>query len=223
MADQPKADMVMKFTITAGTDISAECALDKAEDDNLMEGFNPQTYDSYSNFFEISKFNFNIKVHEGDSAVSNLSQSAKLTAKPSADNKKLTGQFVRWRSAKAEDLPKLKYPVEFDTFTFTRLIDGASPIFFQRCCNSQSFLSAALVKRVQTEVNKPTKGFLRIDFDHVLVTGIDWDDGDVLSETCKFICRGFVLQYSQQNDDGSLNTPSSAEWKQMLEQDGGSQ
>ena len=216
---KPGNKIELTFAITEGTDITAECALDKATkpDDDLMKGFIPQTYDSYSNFFEITKFEFGLKLHEDDGAVGGMSQSAKVTTKPVTD-KKLTGEFVRWRSVPDEKLDKIKYPVEFETFSFSRMIDGASPIFFQRCCNSQSFASAALVKRVQTKVNERPRGFLRIDFENVLVIGVDWDDGDVLSETCKFICRKFTLKYCKQNADGSLDPPVSPPptWEQLL-------
>ena len=80
-----------------------------------------------------------------------------------------------------------------------------------------------MVKRVSTGLPSvtlpnmppmPPVGFLKIKFSDVLIIGLDWDDGDMINETCKFICRGFDLFYRRQNDDGSLdNTTYSASWK----------
>ncbi len=243
MADQGKADMVMKFMQKGGNPVSAECALDKDPNDPFMKDFHPASYQDYSDFFEISSFDFGVEVKDDDTAVGAMSKNAQsgqgAPAKAAAPSK-VKGGFVSWRSATNEQLKDLDYPIEFDTFSFKRLIDAASPIFFQACCGTTTFASATLVKRVSigmlggggnflnaqvkvgplnlsltgsSGINRPPQGFLRIDFTNVLIIGIDWDDGDVLNETCKFICQGFKLQYRQQNDDGSLKTAvAPAEW-----------
>jgi len=69
---------------------------------------------------------------------------------------------------------------------------------------------------------KPAQAFLRIDFYEVLVTHLDWDDGDLLNESCTFICRkGFKIQYRRQSADGSLLEPVSIEWTADLDALGG--
>ncbi len=242
MADQSKADMVMKFIQKGGTPVSAECALDKDPNDPFMKDFHPAPYQDYSDFFEIQSFDFGMEVKDDDTAVGALTKNSQGQGPPSKGGTpaKAKGGFVSWRSAKTDELKNLDYPIEFDTFSFKRLIDAASPIFFEACCGTKTFDSATLVKRVSigmlggggnflnaqvnlgplhlsltgsSGINRPPQGFLRIDFTNVLIIGIDWDDGDVLNETCKFICQGFKLQYRQQNDDGSLKTAvAPAEW-----------
>lgn len=220
--EQGKSDMVMRFTLD-GRPVWAECSLDVAPGDSMMEGFQQSSYDSYSNFFEITDFEFGIALSDQDESVSALGQHAKQGhqhARPPAGAAPAAakGKFVRWRSAKEDEYRKIKYPLEFDKFTFTRAIDGASPIFFQACCNTQSFTSAALVKRVSEgdrgQGSGPAVGFLRIDFKDVLITGVDWDDGEVIREKCTFICKAMRLQYRQQSPGGSLLSPVGMSWDQ---------
>ncbi len=54
-------------------------------------------------------------------------------------------------------------------------------------------------------------GFLRFDFRDVLMTGIDWDDGDLVSESCTFICRAMRVRYKQQSVTGELPPKHSAQ------------
>ena len=98
--------------------------------------------------------------------------------------------------------------MEFNAFSFTRLLDAASMPFFNCCCNSVSFKSAALVKRLSVGVVGDNRmrpmGFLRFDFRDVLLTGVNWDDGDLVSESCTFICRAMRVRYKQQDVKGTV-------------------
>lgn len=215
MADQSKTDMVMKFTLKGSGDVNAECALDKNENDRFMDGFNPASYQDYSNFFEVTDFGFGMKLKEDDQNVSALSQHQHGSG--NSQPSRTAGQFARWRSATDDEVKdrKVQYPVEFDQFTFSRLIDSASPIFFEHCCNTKSFDSAALVKRISQGGNRAAVGYLRFDFTDVLITEVHWDDGDVVKESCTFICKGIKVQYKPQNADGTLKpSVKPAEWNQ---------
>ena len=65
-----------------------------------------------------------------------------------------------------------------------------------------------LVKRIsqgqQGGVSRPTVGYLRMDFTKVLITGVGWDDGDVVKEKCEFICQGLKMTYRRQQADGTV-------------------
>lgn len=206
--DQNKTDLVMQFVLD-GQPVWAECALDIAPGDTLMSDFKSADYDNYSSFFEASNFSMSLSVKENDESSNGLSQHVRQPAQQTKSP--VTGPFSRWRSATTPQEAKAlasKYPVEFDTFTFERVIDRASPIFFQSCCTSTTFDSAVLVKRMsqgdQGGGSRPTVGYLRIDFTKVLITGIHWDDGDVVKETCEFICRSMKLKYRKQKADGTI-------------------
>ena len=214
MADQQKSDLVMKFLTKENTPVYAECALGKDKNDAFLTDFNPQTYDSYSDFFEVSKFGFGFEVKDEDDSKSKLSGDKDKGTKYSKKAKSglVQGEFASWRSATDAQAPNVTYPLELDSFRFERLIDAASPVFFKHCCDSKSFLSATLVKRVSTGGDHGPVGFLRIDFKDVLITSLSWDDGDMTTEKCEFICRDFWLRYKQQKADGSLGPMAEAKW-----------
>jgi type VI protein secretion system component Hcp len=201
--DKSNADIVMKFVLE-GKPVFAECTLDIASDDTLMKDFLParNNQSSYANFFEVSDFDLAISLKESDDV-------GGRSGARSAGAQAAGGAFARWRSAANADYKSIYYPLEFDNFNFERIIDRASPIFFQSCCKSQSFESAALVKRIaqgnKGGVTRPAVGFLRIDFTNVLITGIDWSDGDVIKERCEFICQKMQITYRKQRSDGTVS------------------
>ena len=204
---QNTTDLVMKFVLNQQP-VWAECALDIAPNDTLMKDFLKNTnYDNYSNFFEVTNFDFSIALKESDESNNVISQQARnhQTQHPKLG---ANNAFARWRSATNAEYKSIYYPLEFDQFNFKRVIDSASPIFFQCCCESRTFDSAVLVKRVaQGDLGGPKNqsiAFLRIDFTKVLITGINWDDGDLVTESCEFICQGMKVTYRRQKEDGTV-------------------
>ena len=213
--DQPKADMVMQFVRKdGGGPVLAECALETDPDDKFLTGFTPQTYDTYSDFFEITKFEFGVEVKDEDASKKKDKGGTHKDpkGKDGKDSSKGKGAFLSWRAATDSDVKTIQYPLEPDKFSFERQIDSASIVFFEACCKSQTFEKATLVKRVQTTPDKPAQGFLQMIFYQVMITGLNWDDGEMLNETCEFICRGFEVFYRLQNFDGSLGEKIPAHW-----------
>lgn len=220
-----RTDLIMQFYTDESQAISGECALEVAKGDDLMKGFEPADYQNYSNFFEINSFDFKVSVKENqkskDSPLNRPGGSAdvqKAINRP-PQQRNTSGAFATWRSAKATELREIYYPLDFDTFSFKRPLDAASPIFFQKCCNLQTFKKAVLVKRRSQGITDasgkvvPAVGYLRIDFTEVLITGIEWDDGEMVEEKCEFICKGMTIQYRKQNDDGRVEASGpSATW-----------
>jgi type VI protein secretion system component Hcp len=202
-----KTDLIMKFVLERN-DVEAESNLDVSPDDTLMKDFEKGTdYDDYTNFFEIDTFSMSMQLHGDDQSASTLHQHAQ-SKQPSAQP--ASGQFARWKSASRDEYKNMRFPLEFEKFTFERVIDSASPVFFQCCCTSRTFDRAVLVKRVSQgesgSVQRPALGYLRIDFSKVLITGIGWDDGDLVKEQCEFICQKMVITYRRQDVSG--NVPS---------------
>lgn len=245
MADDPKSDLVMQFVLD-GRPVLAECALDKHPKDEFMTDFKPADYDTYSNFFEVQKFSFGVEVKDEDSTKAKGQAQAGATTSAGANvqahghghgqtqagaaaaqkgKDKTKGAFRSWRSATDEQVKNaLKFPFETDAFSITRLIDRASPVFFEACCNSQTFDTATLVKRIavgsglssnsslRVNTGAAAMGFLQIKFSKVLIVNLDWDDGDMITESCEFICQGFEVKYKRQKGDGSLDAAVSASW-----------
>jgi type VI protein secretion system component Hcp len=214
MADQSKTDLFMKFRLQNGKHVPAECALDKSKDDPFMADFEPAPYQDYSNFFEVFDFDFSLKLTDHDQDTGALGKQRGNGANGRSTSR-VAGQYARWRSLTDDQVrAKLSYPVEFNQFQFKRLIDSASPIFFQYCLNSISFQDAALVKRV-SQGDGSSIGYLRLDFTDVLITNVDWDDGDVVTESCTFICKKLVVKYRSQAASGTLQKESEpATWDQ---------
>jgi type VI protein secretion system component Hcp len=213
--DDNKSDMVMKFVTQDGKDMESESTLDKLAGDPLMQDFVPikQDYNDYSNFFEIQSFSFSMKLAGDDTNVGPMKQSGIHVARD---------EFSSWRSVKTKELglgndkhsadSAKRYPVEFDTFTFTRQIDSTTPYFFNACCYQKSFKSAALVRRIATggagaaNSTRQSVGHIRFDFSDVLITSLDWSDGDLVTETCAFICKAMRVLYRQQSFGGDFTT-----------------
>lgn len=216
MPDQNATDLVMKFVLK-GKPVWAECALEVDPDDKLMDDFGTNKgYDNYAEFFEVSGFDFSLSLKENDDNPN--SPSVRQTARPGAppgqngqQGKQRQMPFSSWRNAVGQQYKKIFFPLEFDDFNFERTIDAASPIFFESCCNSQTFDSATLVKRLSRgDYGSTDSGslaqvaFLRIDFKEVLITSISWDDGDVVKEKVSFICKKMTIKYRQQSMKGEI-------------------
>ncbi len=201
MADDHKTDIVMKFERKGGAgDVNAECALDKAKGDDFMDGFEPQTYDSFSNFFEVQGFSYGFEVKDE----SDTKQEGGAKHQAPKKDKLVSGDFVSWRTGTDDEAKNVKLQLEFRSFKFERLIDSASPIFFDHLVKSKSFASAILVKRVSVGADGTAMGFLRLEFFDVLLTSLDWDDGDMTKEKVEFICKKFIMRFRPQKADGSL-------------------
>lgn len=227
MADEHKTDILMLFKLKDGTGVDAECALGKMNGDDFMDEFEPQSYQDYSNYFQVKTFNYHFELEEADASTGSGEQTSVPThkagpaaapppppTKPAPSNVK--GAFASWRAATDAEAEKMLFKLDFPPFEFERVIDAASPIFFDHCTKSKSFRSAILVKRKSfsrdADTNAP-QAYLRIDFTYPLIVGVNWDDGDLTTEKVQFICQKFKVQYKQQRPDGTMLAAVEAEWK----------
>lgn len=222
-------DIAMLFVLDGNAPVWAESTLNVSDGDTLMRGFDPITsYDDYSNFFDITSFDLAMSVKPDEGAVGSGAPSGghpgagagkPAAGKPAVDAKGggAAELFDRWRSATEAEADKMRFPLSFDSFSFTRVIDGASPILFQACANQTSFKQAALVKRVSTgQIEGPLRqslAFLRFDFFDLQLKSVEWEDGDLVTETCSFTCKRMTFQYRQQQAAGNLlPVNGQAEW-----------
>ena len=111
----------------------------------------------------------------------------------------------------------LQYPIDLEEISISRQLDKASPIFLQSCLKLQPFTKAVIVKRkvvggVMAKSSVRHLGFLRLEFTKPLITAVDWEDGEIVREKLKFICRGVTVAYRPQKPDGSLGDPVSMSW-----------
>ena len=236
--DESAFDIAMKFVTKEGGPVWAESTLDVAKEDKLMKDFEPITdYNDYSNFFEVQSFDFAMNVVPADAVSGGHNRGLGTpggltypmqpnggTAAAGHGAAKVGDPFQSWRSATEHDARKTKFKLSFDSFRFTRVIDGASPLFFQYCSRQKSFKSAAIVKRVSTGLrgglDRQSLAFMRIDFKEVLLKSVKWSDGALVTESCEFVCNSLSFQYRQQQVGGSLGSPTdraTATWDRTID------
>jgi hypothetical protein len=105
--------------------------------------------------------------------------------------------YGKWKSATPDELKKvLPYPVDMNEVTIDRTYDKASPILYQMCCDSETFPSVSLIKRKDIG-DTFLRGFLRLDFEDVMVTSVEWKNGEVMKETFTFVFRRVTVKYRQ--------------------------
>lgn len=198
--------------------------------DPLMLDFEPGYY------FEVDSFDFGVSVLDSDDAESSgleegsgeRGNNDNYIGGPrrgaAADQK---GGGKRGKPAKRRrqfkkfiDMPTgrvgddLDFSIDIDAVKFTRQMDKASPIFFKHCVKKKPFKQVTLVKRKMTGNRGFHETFLRMDFFAVLLTKVEWDDGDeYVKETCQFIFRKVHVQYKPQAEHGALGKPIFADWE----------
>jgi type VI protein secretion system component Hcp len=106
--------------------------------------------------------------------------------------------YAKWKSATPTQIQEIMattpYPIEMGEVSIERTFDKASPILFDFCCNSKTFESVSMIKRKDIG-DVFLRGYLRLDFYNVLITGIDWKNGDVMKETFTFVFRQLQINY----------------------------
>ena len=109
--------------------------------------------------------------------------------------------------------PDLNYDIDVHPFSFSRQMDMASPIFLEHCASVTPFARATLVKRKFTGNLGFHESYLRIVFTDVLLTGVEWDDGDFVKEKCSFVYRQMDVSYRPQKADGTLDKSVPGSWQ----------
>jgi len=207
-------DVLMMIVGADGKGVPAECTTDDItfDGDDLMDDFEEGT------FFEVEDWDFGINVEDKDEG-----ESAKPGTTPKTASK---AKFSRWMSmalnsigggGKSQGDAAGGYPVELEPFSFTRFVDKASPLLFNACSNKLSYKSAVVVKRKDIGSDYGLQTYFRIDFTDVLIISLAWDNGPVIKEKVKFICRQALIQYKQQKADGSLGAAISGSWVRKME------
>lgn len=220
MADD-STDVLMTFT--GGTKFEAECQATWAQEDTMKSDF------SAGAFFQIEDFSLSGGLETEESS----EEKSRNGSESSSGGNQLRGNGGKdgrdgglKKSKKAYRGNKfanyilegsLRYPIDLQEISISRQFDKASPIFLQSCLKLVPFTKAVIVKRKVvggvTETSSVRHlGFLRMEFTKPLITSIDWEDGDIVREKLKFVCRGLMIAYRPQKPDGSLGDPVSMSW-----------
>jgi type VI protein secretion system component Hcp len=221
MADKDSIDVLMTFIVSGTTAVPAEGTSEWDKDDtDMMEGFQDGM------FFEVDDFSFGVSL--GGSENSGGAEAAGTSPSSSPGKNELHSRDghgnpanVQKGASKAGSANRFAKYIESGTqdfkpevqeITITRQVDIASVRFLQSCFNYSKFERAILVKRKFTGNTDFHEAFLRLEFKEPLITGVEWDEGEIVKEKLKFVCRGVVAAYRQQNADGTLKGARSASW-----------
>ena len=209
---------VLMMLVQGGRAIAAGGTSRLDDTDGMLSDF------SAGKFFEIEQFSFGLNLSDFETgqtsgvaaaAMPKLPAAGGAQKDPTASVVPQKSKFASWRDRKKtrQAIAAISFPVELDPFSFTRMVDRASPLLFESCASTTSFASATIVKRKVTgRKSYALQGYMRIDFTDVLLVGMTWDDGEMIKEKCRFICRGLRVQYKPQASDGTLAAAMSAEW-----------
>jgi type VI protein secretion system component Hcp len=213
MADKDAVDILMTFIQTSGSGVDAESSSIWDDTDTDMMG-DFQTGCA----FEVEDFKFSADLRDsegkdgrgsgssgrggGTNALHNLpgrNNNANNTQKE--DSTKRSSSFAGY----LQTGNSRQYPADVKEITVTKQMESSSVTLLQNCLNAVPFKKAVLVKRKFTGNQQFHEAFLKLEFTEPLITGVDWDQGDVVKETLKFICRGITVVYRPQSDDGTLD------------------
>ena len=227
-----KTDILARFQLKDSTDaIAAECQLSISPSDALALKKVPSPDNVYGGAFtpgsycQLDSFNFGVQVIDKESA-EHKDRLKKESEKPDStkpDKKEpktfdaSKQEFYLWRTmtdtptaqTEADILGQLAFKA--GEFSLSRRIDCATPILFQMCCDQKPLGYVSILKRMQA---RPRSGsgatpleqisFLRVDFTDALITGVDWNDGEVLEEKLKFQATAMAFRFLSQDATGKL-------------------
>ena len=104
--------------------------------------------------------------------------------------------------------------VSVSDFSIMKSTDSSSPPLFQKCCDGT--VIATGVVTLQRQTNQGAQAYLVYNFTNVYVTSIQWSgsggSGDSPMESVSFCFEVGTVDYSPQNDDGSLGNAIHGGW-----------
>jgi len=169
-------------------------------------------------FCELREFSFAAGVGGSLSKHSQKKRKGEKAALPVEDDgesSELQKVFkIRGDQDKRRDKRAAGEDVDMQPVEFTRLMDSMSTLLFQALVGCETLESISVVKRKATGSANSGDCYLRLDFNKVLVTNLDWKDSEhVILETCTFIYRKLTIRYRPQRPDGTLDAAIQSEWE----------
>ncbi len=188
-----EGDTLMYFVQEKGADaMAAESTSALTDGDRTTLDFKPGQY------FEVESFTFGMD----------------LSDKEGDDDNGDSRSYARWRALKPDEpKPDQPFKAEPQDVSVTRRIDACSPLLMQYCLDTKAFDKAVIVKRAQgVGAQAQMRGFMRMEFSDVRLRAVEWQDGDVIREVCKFKFAAVKVTYRQRRQDNTLGAPWSCEW-----------
>ena len=232
MAETNGIDVLMRVSVTGGSlAMEAESMADFAP----LDGADTMVSDFKTGYFcELREFDFSA------GAENSMSKTAAATAKtaqpaPAKEGEqRKVGAHVAQVMAKLEERAAIERGfrdrierrergdfVDMREVSYTRIMDSASPLLFKALTDCTTLKTISVVKRKAAGTTVSGLGYLRLDFEDVLLTQLDWKDSEhIMLESGTFIYRKLTIKYLSQKADGSLIPGSSATWKMKAQRTG---
>lgn len=213
--DEDTSQLLMRLVPKGSSKaLAAECRIELggAAKEPLAEDFAPGYY------FEVLDFDLGLdlkgdEVETGSAATS--ASHARNGHKPAVSGTPATKAttFTAWRTADPSRLKSLPpYPIVPDVLKFTRSMDRASPVLFKHYANRLEFGTAVLIKRLIWGETSTLQTVMRLELLDTALVDLSWTQGDVIRETLQLEYKKLTLSFRVQDDDGLLETASSASW-----------
>lgn len=201
-------DVLMRIVAKTGA-MPAESRTEFMADkviDTLRTGFD------IGKFCDLSAFKFAAGVETG------LSKKEKKRAKAASDDQSRPrierGLEIRQSQANKSVKRGQAEAMDMQPVEFTRVLDTASTLLFQAMTNCETLDEVSIAKRKAAGTSNAGEIFLRLDFQSVLVTELEWEDKEhVVEETGTFIYRSLTMRYRPQRANGTLGTIIPMTWK----------
>jgi type VI protein secretion system component Hcp len=207
MATSEMSDLFMYVVGDDDQPLDGESSMVVEKNDEFMKNyFKSADYDSYSNFFDVTEFQFSMKLGDKDASGTSGSTGASTGASLGASH----GDWYLLKNP-LTDLPKDIYQLDKVSGSFGKVMDSVSPAFFQKCCEKATFKKMVLVKRAFTtgvmereDQRSKAYGYLQMLMEKVRITSVAWTDGDFVEEKISFKCQRMVILYKRQSYSGEL-------------------
>jgi type VI protein secretion system component Hcp len=205
MASSEMSDLFMYVVGDDGKPLDGESSMLVEKGDKFMTEFKSADYDSYSNFFDVTEFQFAMKLGDKDASTSSGSSGASAGTS-------LGISHADWYLLEdpVHKMSKDLYQLEKVAGSFGKVMDSVSPAFFQKCCEKATFKEMVLVKRALTtgathDQESKAFGYLQIRMGKVRITSVAWTDGDFVEEKISFKCQHLKILYRPQKYSGVLD------------------
>ena len=160
--------------------------------------------------FELQEFTFSVGMASllgSDEDEQEPDPAAKPGSKPTAKRGKPAAKTRKAKAGSNTDT------IDIQPVKFTRLFDAASTQLFTALVNCETIPSISIVKRKAAGSRNSGEAYLRLDFNEVLMIGLDWEEeSDLVKENGTFIYRKLKVSYRAQKADGSLDVVKQIDW-----------
>ena len=227
-------DVLMKVVISGGSvAMDAESLTDVAPfvaGDTLLKDFRN------GQFCELTNFDFSAGTEKSLKTKAKEGKTPSDQAAPTQlTNTSRRGELVAQRIAQLEERAAIERAqarriahrerddfVDMREVSYERIMDVASMELFKALTQCTTLASITIVKRKATGDAHSGLGYLRLEFEDVLLTQLDWADKEhIMVENGSFIYRKLTMKYLPQKADGTLSPSISASWKMKTQRAGG--